>query len=175
MFLSILLNYSNKSYYGYDGYYDDNASVIIFVVLIVIPVVLILLSIVDWEKLIKDLNRFYFKNIKGRVKVDNIPTGLKFNLLNIGVKNRDIKEINLLYHRRLKRMDTYFAYEIITKRDLFHMYYYKNSWFIYKNGSFDNKVLNIKYDYYDIVKDINNRLFKKIRGNFYKRLKEQSC
>ena len=178
----ILLQYGSKLNHGFNsnGYYPvDTTPVLILFGFLVIPLlILILASVVDWYELRFDSYNIYLKYVKGKMEVYDTPLGLKYILLNFGIKLRNIKKIYLFHRGYLKKVDTYFAYEIVTEKETFHIYFDEidgeKSWFIYKKNSFNNKPLRIRNNYYNILEEINNKLFKIIKSNFHKRLKEQS-
>lgn len=180
--LLILLN--NVSRYKNDwgstySYGEPNwEGFLMLLVLVLGMVMLIVASMVEWGKLKKDFYKYILKTFKGRIKIIQIPIGLKYILLSMDIKSKNIKSIYRFHSKRLKKMDTYFAYEVNTIEETFHVYFDQvgsdKSWFVYKKGCFDNKPIRIKNNYYDVIEKTNNKLFERIKSNLHKRLKEQS-
>jgi len=141
---------------------------------------LLTMSTVNWDKVKFDIKNYFIKKILGKNELisKDIPLGIKYILLNMGIKSRHIEKVYKLNRKYLKKMDTYFSYEIVTSHEKFHIYFDEvdgeNSWFIYSNGKFDNKPIRVKDNYYDIIEVINNGLFNNIKNNFHKRLEEQT-
>jgi len=164
------------------NYYDppDTITTIFYILIIIVPFfVIIFASILDWNEISADFKNYFFKFLgKTELISSNIPLGLKYILLNMGIKSRNIKHIYKINRKNLKKMDTYFSYEIVTFKEKFHIYFDdidgNKSWFIYKKGQFKNKPIRIKNNYYDIIEIINNDLYNNIKNNFHNRLKEQS-
>lgn len=180
----ILLTYNNNSWASprnhYGGPMDSIDSLLIIGIVIFSMLLLIIASSVEWDEFKMDVKNYFFRKILGKIELvsHNVPLGLKYILLNMGIKSRHIKRIYKINRKYLKKMDTYFSYEVITNKEKFHIYFDEvngdKSWFIYKKGHFNNKPLRIKNNYYDIIEVINNNLFDNIKNNFHKRLKEQS-
>jgi len=178
---SILLSYNSWNSPKYTDYGDQNWNAILFLLFLIVPILLLIITpTVDWYQIKIDMKNYFLNNILGKIELisSNIPLGLKYILLNMGIKSRNIKHVYKMNRKYLKKMDTYFSYEVVTSKEKFHIYFDEidgdKSWFIYKRGQFKNKPIRIKNNYYDIIEVINNDLYNNIKNNFHKRLKEQT-
>jgi len=181
LFILLSRTYGNTDYgWSSSSYIEpiDWRTTLLFFLLLTIPIiVLLIISLTDWDNVKNDIYYFINKNIRGRIKITDLPLSLKYILLNFGIKSRHITSTYRFNYNYLKKMDTYFAYEINTEIDSFHIYFNEidnNSWFIYNKEHFGNEPVKIKSNYYDIIEKINNKLYENIKVAFHKRLKEQA-